>query len=83
MKRAIKNNIKRVKEILGVVKEWVSDGKLIEAKWLMKKVEKFISSQIRFLMVPELSICKALIVSKEYEDKMFGSREYKKISATT
>ncbi len=46
MKTLENNQSARVKNVLKIVKEYVANDKLIEARWLLKKIEKFVGNTL-------------------------------------
>lgn len=72
MKKEFRTKVNKTKNVLGVVKVWATEGKLTEAKWLIKKVNNFVKGQIVAKLMPEISMCEALIKSKEDEERYNG-----------
>ena len=75
MKKAKKNQIKRIKGLLEIVRVYIEENKLIEAKWLSNKIENFVNRIGIVELKLNISLLRARIRSKQYENKILESKD--------
>jgi len=75
MKKTKKNQLKRIKVLLDIVRVYIEENKLIEANWLSNKIENFVKGICNVELKLNISLLKARIRSKQYENKMLDSKD--------
>jgi len=75
MKKAKKSQIKRIKNLLEIVHIYLSKNQIIESNWLLDKLDDFVSKNGIFELKLDISLFRAMIKSKQYENKLLESQK--------
>ncbi len=75
MKKTQKSQIKRIKNLLEIVNLYPNKNQIIESNWLFDKLEDFVSKHEFFELKLDISLFRAMIKSKQYENKLLESQK--------
>lgn len=75
MKKAKKSQIKRIKNLLEIIHIYLSKNQIIESNWLLDKLDDFVSKHGIFELKLDISLFRAMIKSKQYENKLLESQK--------
>ena len=75
MKKTKKSQIKRIRNLLEIVNLYLNKNQIIESNWLLDKLEDFVSKHEIFELKLDISLFRAMIKSKQYENKVLESQK--------